>query len=128
MKRSVEVEVRHMGFKVGTIGWLTEEIDRVKIGQTTGGDPAAWLLLKDGSSHLLAIFDPYNVGDQMPDQQRVIEVERHACGMGPECDLILTDAAWTLFLSLAEQAAAMANALLTEDAEMAPRMELVPAN
>mgnify|MGYP001563282128 CR=1 FL=1 len=125
MNAAINVEVKNLGHKVGTVGWLTQNIEKVTFGETAGGKPAAWLKLKNGSSHLLAIFDPWDVGETDPKFRAVEPVVRSSRGYGAECDMTLTDAAWSVFKSIADQSTSMLNAILSESEELAPEVLLV---
>ena len=112
----MEINIKRIGYKIGTVGWLAAGLQSgaITITESTlksNGNHGLWLKATiDGKplSQYLAAYDRYGVGDELPGA-RTYETAAQ-CSGPDDREAIWTDAAWHTLMAIAGDWCEMCNA------------------
>ena len=108
----ININLKHIGHAVGTIGWLAENAHHIHIGACKNGTQGAWLKDKTGKTITVLAL----AGEEGAHNWDGIDVVTREVGIWQlSCDIYTTDAAW----SIIEQLAAIARENMRESEELA---------
>jgi hypothetical protein len=126
----MEIKIKRIGYKVGTVGWLAAGLQDSSITIIEGtlksnGNHGLWLKVSGNNpvSQLIAAFDRFGIGDELRDAaqyQTVDECRDHA-----DREAIWTDAAWGTLMAIAGDWCEMCDA--DRDADKPATIKIVRA-
>lgn len=108
----MQISIKRIGYKVGTVGWLAAGLQSGAITITEGtmqgnGNHGLWLKCASLKlSQFLAAFDEYGVGDELPSAATYAPADDLPGNRKP----IFTDAAWDVLQQIAADWCEMCNA------------------
>jgi hypothetical protein len=114
MKKQIRVTMVDTGAAVGTVGWLAQHAEEIRILEKPSGKLAAYLYDAEGE-----IVSPLAVRDWWGNAQtagEIVSVEIDRSGeFGPGARIPWTDAAWVVMCELGERAVELLREKLAED-------------
>jgi hypothetical protein len=110
----MEIKIKRIGYKVGTVGWLAAGLQDGSILITEGtlksnGNHGLWLKVSGNNSvsQFLASFDRFGVGDELHDAAQYQTADE--CNDHADREAIWTDAAWDTLMAIAADWCEMCN-------------------
>ena len=101
----MKINIKNNGLSKGSVGWLAKNAKTIRVGNTTGGEKAAWLKDHDDEVIFCLASASYNSSDEFVSLTR---------GYSEDCiDFPVTDSCWEMIKVLIEKALE----LLEEDQE-----------
>ena len=96
------INMRKIGKAKGTVGWLAAQAESVEFTESKLGKRGAWLNLKSGEQICLVVADPYGIGYQCENSDRLDTIKRYDYVFG--LPFAVTDACWDSIHALANMA------------------------
>jgi len=121
----MEISIKRIGYKIGTIGWLRNGLEdgsiRIDEGTLKSNGHHGLFLTSDPIKQFLAAYDQYNCGD------RVLTAKRYEPAQPEERhrDTLLTDAAWEALMDIADQWCDQCNAERDNDCDAGMEIKIV---